>query len=144
MIPEFTDDGLLPKGVYQATLEEVKKRFGDGIRRKQLLQNLETVLTQMGNCGVETVYLGGSFVTDKPRPSDIDGCFDLTSKVDQKLMVPFLPVTDANRDMARKFHKAEFFPSHFIEGRSGMPFKEFFQRDRSGVRKGIVAIKVGR
>jgi hypothetical protein len=144
MIPEFTDDGLPPEGVHQATLEEVKKRFGEGLRRKQLLRNLDTVLTQMRNCGVDRVYLGGSFVTDKPRPSDIDGCFDLTPKVDQKRMIPFLPVTAANRAMAKMIHKAEFFPSQMVERRSGAPFKEFFQRDLSGVRKGIVAIKVGR
>jgi hypothetical protein len=60
MIPEFTDDGLLPEGVHSATLEEVKKRYGDGLRRKQLLRNLDTVLTQMHNCGVECVYLGAA------------------------------------------------------------------------------------
>lgn len=143
MIPEFTDDELLPEGVHQATLEMVKKRFGGGLKRKELLRNLETVLNQMRNCGVEWVYLGGSFVTDKPRPSDIDGCFDLTSRVNRALMVPFLPVTPANRAMVKMMYKVKFFPSQMKEGKTGMPFKEFFQSDLSGVRKGIVAIEIG-
>ena len=81
--------------------------------------------------------------TDQPRPSDIDGCFDLTPKVNQQQMVPFLPVTDNNRRLVKMIHKAELFPAEETEGKSGLPWKEFFQRDRSGVRKGIVAIKVG-
>jgi len=58
-------------------------------------------------------------------------------------MVPFLPVTHANRDLATRMYKAEFFPAQMIEGKSGLLFKEFFQRDLSGVRKGIVAIEAG-
>jgi len=139
----LTDEGFLPPGVHGATLEEVDERYGYGKRRKELLRSFETALNQMRNCGVEWVYLGGSFVTEKPRPGDIDGCFDLTAKVDQKLMFPFLPVNEANRAMVRLIYKMEFFPSQMIERDSGVPFKEFFQRDLSGIRKGIVAIDLG-
>jgi hypothetical protein len=70
VIPQFTDDGLLPPGVHQTDLEELKEKMGWSRKRRELLEGLEEALELMASCGVVRVYLDGSFVTDKDRPND--------------------------------------------------------------------------
>ena len=65
MIPRFTDEGLLPPGVYETDLEEFKEKMGWSRKRQGLLEGLGEVLELMAPCGVVRVYLNGSFVTDK-------------------------------------------------------------------------------
>jgi len=37
MIPQFTDEGLLPPGVYETDLEELKEKLGWSCKREGLL-----------------------------------------------------------------------------------------------------------
>ena len=69
MLPRFTDDGLLPPGVHETDLEELKERMGWSRKRRHLPEGLEEVFEMMASCGVARVYLNGSFVTDKDRPT---------------------------------------------------------------------------
>jgi hypothetical protein len=75
-IPEMNEAGLLPEGVHEATLEEVRERFGRfqrTDRRPALFTKLSTHLAEVRASGfVEAVILDGSFVTAKDEPSDID------------------------------------------------------------------------
>jgi hypothetical protein len=70
VIPQFTDEGLLPPGVHQTDLEELNEKMGWSRKRRELLEGLEEALELMASCGVVRVYLDGSFVTDKDRPND--------------------------------------------------------------------------
>ncbi len=92
-IPDFTDEGLLLPGAHEATLEELREKLGFSRRRRDLIDGLERALTLMGGCGVRRVYLDGSFVTDKPRPGDIDECYDVEPGMDLQSMYPIWPLT---------------------------------------------------
>ena len=81
MIPQFTDEGLLPPGIHETDLEEPREKIGWSRKRQGLLGGLGEALELMASCGVARVYLDGSFVTDKDRPNDIDGCYDLAEDV---------------------------------------------------------------
>jgi hypothetical protein len=72
MIPRFTNEGLLPPGVHETDLEEVKEKMGWSRKRQGLLEALGEALELMASCGVVRVYLDGSFVTDKDRPNDCE------------------------------------------------------------------------
>gem|GEM_PF-3972618 len=41
MIPQFTDEGLLPSGVHETDLEELKEKMGWSRKRRELLEGLE-------------------------------------------------------------------------------------------------------
>jgi hypothetical protein len=69
MIPQFTDEGLLPSGVHETDLEELKEKMGWNRKRRELLEGLEEVLELMASCGVVRVYLDGSFVTARIAPT---------------------------------------------------------------------------
>jgi hypothetical protein len=73
MIPEFNDDGYLPAGVHEATLEEIASRFGQEteLRRAQV-QSLVWLIDLAKRAGVQRIIVNGSFVTDKLEPNDVD------------------------------------------------------------------------
>lgn len=74
MIPEFQSDGNLPKGVYQATLNEVKEIFGtSSARRRLLIVHLENIIKLAKSTGkLERVIIWGSFVSSTEFPRDLD------------------------------------------------------------------------
>jgi Family of unknown function (DUF6932) len=72
MIPRFTDEGLLPPGVHETDLEELREKMGWSRKWQGLLEGLKEELELMATCGVARVYLDGSFVTDKDRLNDCE------------------------------------------------------------------------
>jgi len=87
-LPDFTAEGLLPAGDYQLSIGELRSsllvqggHFGcqpswDHAWRHQLVDNLAILADQLRRCGVEEIFVNGSFVEDKDHPNDIDGYFE--------------------------------------------------------------------
>ena len=75
-IPPLDQNGFLPAGVHDCTLEEIKTRFGSfqrSDRRPNLLQKLEALVAEMRSARfARCLLVDGSFVTAKPDPNDID------------------------------------------------------------------------
>ena len=85
-IPPFDADGMLPRGDYELTLDELRASSlvtGNGVGsstwnaqwRAALVENLAVLVDQLWRVGVRDVYADGSFVEDKDHPNDIDGYF---------------------------------------------------------------------
>jgi hypothetical protein len=145
MIPEFTEEGLLPPGIYETDLKELNEKMGWSRRRFVLLEGLERALELMTASGVRRVYLDGSFVTDKDRPNDIDGCYDLApgaTAEELEAMAPIFPPSPDNRAKAKELYGIDFFPAAATELGSGQPFLRFFQKDRQGRERGILVLEV--
>lgn len=118
MIPEFTEEGLLPPGIYETDLKELNEKMGWSRRRFVLLEGLERALELMTASGVRRVYLDGSFVTDKDRPNDIDGCYDLApgaTAEELEAMAPIFPPSPDNRSKAKELYGIDFFPAAATE-----------------------------
>jgi len=142
LIPEFTPYGLLPEGIYPATLEEISERFGGNERREQLLSGLVEALRLLRAAGCRRVYVNGSFVTAKERPNDIDVCWDIEGVDADSLDDVFFDFTDGRAAQKARFG-CEFFPAQLPEGVTGRAFLEFFQTDRqTGEPKGIIELKL--
>lgn len=81
LLPEFTRDGFLPKGIYECTWAQFADRYGTNDRRRQLLRNIQFLLEQarrqMGNVDI---YVGGSFVTSKEQPGDFDMTWEISGE----------------------------------------------------------------
>ncbi|TDX04022.1 hypothetical protein EV647_2279 [Kribbella sp. VKM Ac-2566] len=104
-----------------------------------LLGGLSFACAALSAAGCAQLWVDGSFVTDKEQPGDYDACWDPVG-VDDKLLDPVL--IDYSR-AGRAAIKAKYLGDVLIagvEGRSGLPFVEFFQRTRDGGTKGIVLI----
>jgi hypothetical protein len=87
-IPDFTDEGLLPPGDYEVSLEELRESAlvvgpGDAAGhpnrdaqwRGRLVDELAILVKQLWQVGVTEVFVDGSFAEDKDHPNDIDGYF---------------------------------------------------------------------
>jgi hypothetical protein len=129
MIPPFDERGYLPQGIYEPTWDEFWERFGTNNYRKQLLTGLRLALGNLKLAGCRQVYIGGSFVTDKERPNDYDGCFDIFGIDEDAIDSIFL-----QPDLAAQRTKfgGELVPNPAMAG--------FFQTDKNGNPKGIIVL----
>ena len=122
MIPEFeAATGNLPAGEHLATWQELSSRYGSTPWRRRLLDGLLEALRALRNAGY------------------FDACWDAQGVyldlVDERLLT---------FDKGRATQKAAFLGELFIADSRADPqgtlFLDFFQTDRDGHRKGIIAI----
>ncbi|QKY71706.1 hypothetical protein Len3610_12365 [Lentibacillus sp. CBA3610] len=83
---QFNDSGLLPPGDYKLTLSEIKESLlvtgpQDGTPwdeqwRLYLVSQLEKMVIQLWDVGINEIFIDGSFVENKAHPNDIDGYFE--------------------------------------------------------------------
>ena len=141
-IPALQANGELPPGEYQTSLKEVESVFGSSNdRRKLLMLRLREAARNFELSGVRTIWVNGSFITDKEEPNDIDGCWEYTQSVNaETLDTVFL---QRSRKAMKEKYGLDFFIANFIEAGSGLPFPKFFQVNRNGEPKGILVVKLG-
>jgi hypothetical protein len=129
MIPPFNDFGYLPPGIYEVRWDEFWGRFATNTYRKQLLTGLRLALNALKLAGCQRVYIGGSFVTDKEKPNDYDGCFELFG-IDEDKIDPIFLIPDLQAQKDRFY--GELLPNAAMLG--------FFQNDINRQPKGIVSL----
>ena len=73
-LPEFDEQGDLPVGIHQATLDEVLTRFGYGTPQRQLVTAQLVRIYELARATGKLLrfVIFGSYVTAKPAPNDID------------------------------------------------------------------------
>jgi len=140
VIPDFdsvTDN--LPPGEHPATWEELVERFGQTPWRRRLLAGLLDALRLLKAAGCKRAYIDGSFVTAKEEPGDFDACWD-AEDVDFDLVDERLLTFDRGRATQKAAFMGELFIADARADPQGTLFRDFFQADREGRRKGIVVI----
>lgn len=138
MIPAHANGGLLPAGIHSTTWAEFVFRFGVSARRQRLLAGLHAALVHLAEAGCQRVLVGGSFVTTKVNPKDVDVCWH-TEGVEPDLLNPIF-LSPQGRTATLALFGAEFYPHFLIEAGTELPFPEFFQRTRDGRVVGAVEI----
>lgn len=116
-------------------------RYGYTRWRRRLLKGLLNALQLLRAAGCRRAWLDGSFVTAKKEPDDFDVCWDAQGVnfdvVDERLLT---------FDKGRATQKAAFLGELFIADAGADPqgtlFRDFFQTDRDGHRKGIIVINL--
>ncbi len=77
--------GILPEGVHDCSLEEIRQRFTVDITsqsRSQLWTNLQTFIVEVKALGLSifVIYVDGGFISDKIDTKDIDVAIELPPK----------------------------------------------------------------
>ena len=143
MIPNFTK-GLLPPGIHWSTIDEIKSKLCFSEKRVNLVKGLELAISSLKAAGCKTIYIDGSFSSDKDEPGDIDVCWEL-DKVDLGLLMKIEPVFfdffDNRKQQKAKFG-CEFFFSDWVASPPDTLYLDFFQEDRDGNKKGIIGLKL--
>ncbi len=143
MIPDFVDDGgpwkVLPPGIHDATLAEVRERLAKTPRRKALYRGIAQACRDLQAAGCTVAYLDGSFGSDKPIPGDFDMCWD-PAGVDPHKLDPVLLDFDNGRANQKAKYLGELFPSS-SRADGTATFLDYFQIDKlTGTPKGIICL----
>lgn len=146
MLPPLQANGNLPPGIHSCTWEEFVARFGITQQRLNLIAGLRIAIDQLREAGCPTIYIDGSFVTNKPVPGDFDACWEAIGVDVNKLqsIAPALLKFDSKRAAQKAEYGGEFFPAGGPADSVGTLFLDFFQKDREGNPKGIISIDLGR
>jgi hypothetical protein len=141
MIPELTREGLLPPGIHEATLGEVRRRFGGSNQvRLSLMKGLSEVVVRAKRAGAKYMLVDGSFVTDKKDPGDWDAVLVFPVECNAASEDAVL-LTD--RERIRKDHGGDLFTiteddqevlEHFV--------KDVFGTDREKRPKGLLCLRL--
>jgi hypothetical protein len=132
----FNTNGNLHKTV-ELTLAEFEHHFGTTALRKEKIKNAFLFFEIFSSCGCTAVYIGGSFVSTKKNPEDIDICFDLRQINYEKLEKAFPDFFDHYKigEIRRNLK------CHILYFDDTTPqFFNMLQEDRDGHPKGLVKI----
>jgi hypothetical protein len=139
----------LPPGIHPAPWKDFEQHHGSTPRRRTLLQGLLTALVELRAAGCPQVYIGGSFITPKPEPNDVDCCFDYAHDLDWPRLAAADLLSTANNCAAQRarygceFHFANMDIRLFGPFQAPITFLEFYQRNADGERVGVVVIELG-
>ncbi len=138
----FSMNGTLPSGIHLATWQQVEELLAFNDRRRELLAGLKRACKPLQQAGCQRIYIGGSFATSKEFPGDFDVCWedDSVDFVKLKDLDPVLLDFKNHRAAQKAKYDGELFPAGSIVSMDGKTFLEFFQQDRDGNSKGIIAI----
>ncbi|BAZ10969.1 hypothetical protein NIES4071_27930 [Calothrix sp. NIES-4071] len=141
MIPDFDENGSLPPGVHWAEWDEFEQRFSYNSTRRRLINGLKLAMTHLKIAGCRTIYIDGSFTTCKEKPGDFDACYDEDTVNTYNLRINARQLYNHyDRAGQKAKYKGEIFPSNQPVGNYGDSSYDFFQSDRLGNKKGIIAI----
>ena len=142
-IPRFNQYGLLPPGIYEASMEELAQGLGFTARRLELIgTGLRFVCGELAVIGVTDVVLDGSFVTWKPSPADIDG-YVVTRLGSEVAHV----IKDRRRLWFARYQVDLFTAFEDLTGLGSVAdWEEFFghTREQPPQAKGLIKLNLGR
>lgn len=139
-IPNLNSEGLLPEGIHQASIIEIKNKFGNSNKHRAFLMGkLFLVLANLCAAGVVSVWIDGSFVTDKEIPGDIDICWEYYPGVNRSILDPVF--FRSQKEIKNKYSLHVFPTGAWV----GEDWVSFFQRVKNPVTmktKGILFVKL--
>ncbi len=101
---------VLPPGLHVAGLQAVEQRIAYNRWRRQLANGLLSACVKPATSGCRSLYLDGSFVTEKPKPGDFDACWDPVGVDRQRSYPAFLDISNRRARQKKRFG-GEYFPS---------------------------------
>jgi hypothetical protein len=131
---------VLPPGIHPSSVLEIGERFATTEHRLRLFRGFTALVKVLKDSGCTTIYLDGSFASDKPVPNDYDGCWDPLG-VDLSKLDPVLLDFSNKRAAQKRKYLGEMFVASMGES-SGQTFLDFFQTEKNtGERKGILLLQ---
>jgi len=146
-IPPLNADGLLPAGIFDCSLDEMKARFGsfqESDRRPHLFQRLtELVATLQRSRLFEALLIDGSFVTAKPAPNDIDLVAVLRPGHDFERDLPMSEYALVSRTLLRRRFGFDVVLAE-MDTSLYQTYIEFFSQVRAapGLKKGMLRLRL--
>ncbi len=139
VIPNFDENGNLPPGIHDATIEEVQQRYSYNKKRVTLFTALLEVVEILRGCACPEIHLDGSFITAKEQPGDYDLCYESTGITPTQEFYEFLK----NRETRKERYMGDIFarmpqPPYYFD------HVQHWQTDsrEDDIAKGIIRIRL--
>ncbi len=139
---EFTSEGDLPVGVYQATLADVIEHFGTGSAQRQIVaRRLARIFELASGTGqLSRFIIFGSFVTSKPSPNDVDVFMLMDDSFDVDQLSGPATIVFRQRTAQNWLGASVFWLRRFAGMGGEESAIEDWQIKRDGTRRGIVEV----
>jgi hypothetical protein len=146
VIPDFLENGYLPEGIYEVTLQEVIEKFCFSKKRKKLIEGLKNLINTCLQCQVNILYIDGSFVSQKLQPQDYDACYD-TDHPDREVVFAkaLESILESDSEMQKRYFGGEIYYAHLKQcfGDFSTVLERFqICKEDGKTKKGIVKIKL--
>jgi hypothetical protein len=129
----FDETGFLLPGTYRLSLAEFHTNFATNEHRRALLGRFEPAIEDAKVAGLQEIIVGGSFVSKKPDPNDLDLGMNLKS-ADMEILKARNSELLSDRNQQR-----ETLGAHILDGRVHVKFSkttgaamEYFNANREG------------
>ena len=151
-LPKFSNDGYLPPGIHKVSISELAQRLATGPRRAQLTHSLLRTLAGLREAGVAKVFIGGSFVSTKPVPGDVDILFrkghpfkwNPFIRTARRAYAQDIHIYDADRRVTDALSLQLTSEQRAAWSSRTPTFLELFQNTRSGAHVGVVEVDLKR
>ena len=135
---------LLPDGLHARTMDQINEEcvdaFPDSESRPDLIGGLRIVLETLRSVGIQgTLWIDGSFVTEKPNPNDIDVLLYIPNG--EELLEMAKSELEDFRDRCMHEHRCHIFFTSDEARRDGY-WRNQFGQSRDGEPKGIITMPV--
>ena len=135
---------MLPEGLYDTAIEEIRTTMGFTRRRLELIDGLVRYLDAWDRQNLlECTIIDGSFVTDKPEPGDIDILLVPTTEGLRSMEYANLVLELClNRDETKERYGCEAFPVLGSDSQNYREWYTFFSTDRHGNKRGLLRVNL--
>jgi len=146
-IPDLNAQGLLPPGLYDCTLEEVRDKFGrfKGTERRQsLFEKLSAFIHEATQTGmVKSIIIDGSFVTGKDSPADIDLVLEMQLAHNPGTDLRPFEYNVLSKRVVKRLYGFDLFLAG-SESKALAEWVEYFHqvKEQPGIRKGILRMNL--
>lgn len=146
-IPTWNEYGLLPEGIHDCAMDEVRDRFGFNAYRQHLIAGLAGAIRWLGTMPpIESLILDGSFVTDKERPSDIDAVAIITNLTERNQR-EWVRAWEPQKAMIKEQFQVDLYPTVIGHGNNFSAYFQYIKPEEAldrgaplGVLKGILRL----
>lgn len=122
-IPQFDENGLLPNGVHDCTVNDIQVALTWNQHRLSLFQQFSDFLeNELRPLFDSPVYFDGSFVTNKDEPDDTDIVLDLSNVSDAEKWIG-IQFMMSNQSRLKDEYRVHFW----VNLPGGNDFAAFFQ-----------------
>jgi len=141
-LPGLNKFGDLPPGLYSAELDEVRRRFGSGSKRRLLLggrlQRIWKLASATGKVNRFIVF--GSFVSAKPEPNDVDIFLLMDDSFDVKSLFGEMRLVFDHAAAQAHFGASIFWLRRLSAFQGEEAVVDQWGMKRDGSRRGIIQI----
>ena len=146
-IPDWNDYGILPEGIHDCDLAEIRGRLGFNAHREHLIDGLQRTIEWLQRAPpVESLIVDGSFVTNKDYPGDIDAVA-MIGNLTERHQREWVRLWQPEHGRLKTDNRVDLYPTAIGHGNDFSAYFQYMRPEEAldrgapiGLRKGLVRL----